>query len=98
MMKEEEFKNLLEDLCREAYEYELTEHEKLCFWNQYLASLAEEWDDEKAEKVYNVTLYDEEARLIYRQGLAISGKELTPRQLDILIIVLEIVLSMHECT
>ena len=95
-MSSKAFLNLLEDLAREQYEYKLSEHEKKYFSKAYNDLMSETWTEKAADAAYAATQYTGDTKMRYREGLAMTGRELTPRQLDLFIMTLEIVLSMHD--
>jgi hypothetical protein len=53
-------------------------------------------DDEKLQELKNITTMNKRERLAYRHAMAANGKELTPRQVDQYITMIEYALSNME--
>lgn len=53
-------------------------------------------DDEKLKELKNITNLNKKERLAYRHAMAANGKELTPRQVDQYITMIEYALSNME--
>lgn len=53
-------------------------------------------DEEKLKELKNITVMNKRERLAYRYALAANGKELTPRQVDQYITMIEYALSNME--
>jgi hypothetical protein len=53
-------------------------------------------DDEKLKELKNITNLSKKERLAYRHAMAANGKELTPRQVDQYITMIEYALSNME--
>lgn len=53
-------------------------------------------DEEKLQELKNITVMDKRQRLAYRHAMAANGKELTPRQVDQYITMIEYALSNME--
>ena len=58
-----------------------------------LKSIMKVTDDKKIEELRHLTVMDHEQRLAYRYALASNGKELTPRQVDQYLSMIEYALS-----
>ena len=53
-------------------------------------------DEEKLQELKNITTMNKRERLAYRYAMAANGKELTPRQVDQYITMIEYALSRME--
>lgn len=53
-------------------------------------------DEEKLQELKNITTMNKRERLAYRYAMAANGKELTPRQVDQYITMIEYALSHME--
>jgi len=61
-----------------------------------LKSIMRTTDNTKVKELRELILMNKKERLIYRQALASNGKELTPRQLDQYISMIEYAISNME--
>lgn len=61
-----------------------------------LKSIIKVKDDEKLKELRNITNLNTKERLAYRHAMAANGKELTPRQVDQYITMIEYALSNME--
>ena len=92
-MKQQEFNNLLEDFTLEMLGYDVTDYEKRYFWRHFQVvisglnlDLSAAWDLE--EMVH----YDPVKILRFRNVMASQGNEMTIRQAEIWMVMLEIAL------
>ena len=92
-MIKEQFVNLLYETCDEVFDYQITDYEKEYFWkksvqlkNQLNETPETAWDIEK------IIDYEPVKQLRFRNWLASKGIEMTPRQVHIYIMAMDLVL------
>lgn len=92
-MKEKEFVNLLETLVEEILGYQVTDYEKRYFWGRFQnTSNALKIDLSVAWEIEAMVHYNEVDILRFRNKMANSGIEITIRQAEIWLVMLEIAL------
>ena len=92
-MKKKEFKNLLSDLTSELLDYDVTEYEKRYFWGHFKNLYKGLQSDlSKAWEIEEMVHYDPHEIRCFRNVLASEGTELTIRQAEIWLVMLEILL------